>query len=501
MIMNLVKLAEQSLEKMGEITTDVFNGIEFTNYMLIKSANKLANGLIRCGIKPGDKIVVMLMNSPEVLICYQAISRAGAIIIPVIPHMKPNEVANIIKSSKARAIITSKDFMHIIKYIKENTDTLKHVILVDNKEINDTVSLERLVEKCSYSLPDIQIHDDDIAALIYTSGTTGEPKGVILTHNNLCENVKIALNYTKDLKANSSIDLIAVPVCGFFGIGALNSGFSFPTKRIIMSYFELEQACQLVERYKITSFSLTPSILSHIVNNIDIVKKYDLSSLTNCISGGAAMPVKVRENFESQYKCIVYESYGITEASGTIAFPKIGCKRKSGSVGKVVSGLEVKIVDNQGNEMPNNEQGELIVKGPTISPGYYNMPEETIKVFKEGWLHTGDIARIDDEGFVYIVDRKKNLIITNGLNVVPRDVEEVIYQHPLVDETMVIGSPDEEMGEKVKAIVVTKNRELNENDIISHCRKYLAEYKCPKYVQFVDYLPRNANGKILRKKY
>ena len=497
--MNLVELAEQSLGKMGELTTDVFKGIEYTNYQLIRSANKLANGLIGHGINPGDKIIVMLLNIPEVLISYQAILRAGAIIIPVISHMKPNEVVNIIKSSKAKAIITSKDFIHIIKQISGNTGPLKHIIIVESREIPDTISFEKIVEGCTDNLPAIKLNDDDIAALIYTSGTSGEPKGVMLTHNNLCSNGKVSLFATKDLSTNSSVDLITQPLCGFFGMGALISSFLYPTKRIVMPYFELEQACQLIERYKVTSISVTPAILSHIINNNDIVNKYDTSSLYMCICGGAPLPLKVREIFEKQFNCKIYEGYGLTESSGAVAFQRIGRKRKLGSVGKVVPGVEVKIVDKNGNEVANNEIGELIAKGPVISPGYYNMPEESAKVIKEGWLHTGDIAKIDDEGFVYIVDREKDLIITNGLNVVPRDVEEVLYKHPLITEAAVIGLPDEEMGEKVKAIVVTKNGAIKENDIIGHCREYLAEYKCPKYIQFVDELPRNANGKILRR--
>jgi long-chain acyl-CoA synthetase len=497
--MNLVRLAEQSLEKMGEITTDVFNGIEYTNYHLIRFANKLANGLITHGINPGDKIIVMLFNTPEVLISYQAISRAGAVIIPVISHMKPNEVANIIKSSKAKAIITSKDFIHIIRQIKGNAESLKYIFLVGNKETPDTISYEKLVERCSDNLPEVRIHDDDIAALIYTSGTSGEPKGVILTHKNLCSNGKISLLATKDLSTNSSIDLITQPLCGFFGMGALISSFLYQTKRVVMPYFELEQACQLIEDYKVTSISVTPAILSHIIKNLETIKKYNTSSLYMCICGGAPLPLKVREIFEKQFNCKIYEGYGLTESSGAVAFQMIGKKRKLGSVGKVVPGIEVKIVDKNGNEVANEETGELIVKGPVVSPGYYNMSEATAKAFKDGWLHTGDVAKIDDDGFVYIVDREKDLIITNGLNVVPRDVEEVIYKHPLIAETVVVGLPDEEMGEKVKAIVVTKSTEINENDIINHCRKYLAEYKCPKCVKFVDELPRNANGKILRR--
>ena len=498
--MNLVELATQSLEKFGEVCTDVFNDQEYTNLQMIKSANELANGLIKSGIKPGDKVIVMLMNTPEVLISYQGILRAGAIIIPVIYNLNPNEICNIINNSKAAAVITSKSLLYIINGIRDKIKTLDKIIILEDKEVPGTITYRKLISGCSDNIPDVDIDDESIAALIYTSGTSGSPKGVILTHKNLCCAAKASM-VTKDHTIDNCVELVCVPLCGFFGIGGLNNGFLYPSKRISMSFFDLEMACKLIEKYKVTTLTVTPAIISHIVEHFDVVNKYDISSLGICLSGGAPLPVELQSTFESRFGCNIYEGYGLTESSGLIAFETIGKERKSGSVGQIVPGIEVKIVDNDNNEVPDNESGQLIVRGPTISPGYYKMPEYSENIFRNGWLYTGDIVKLDEDGFLYIVDRQKDLIITNGFNVVPRDVEEILYKNPHIREVAVVGVPDEHSGERIKAyIVLDNNADINDTDVKNHCRKYLAEYKCPKSIEFIDFLPRNPSGKILRNK-
>ncbi len=495
--MNLVDLAEQNYEKYGEITTLIFNDQEYTNVQLFKSANKLANGLIKLGVKPKDKVLVMLMNSPEVIISYQGILRAGAIIIPVVFLLGEKEIAHILKNSEAVAIITSAAFLEKLKIAREEVETLKHVIIVEDEDIPGTIRFSQVLAESSDERPAIEIKEDDMAVLLYTSGTTGVPKGVMLTHKNLYRN---AVDAAKTSEPDpDDISLHVLPLSHSYGLTVMNAGWLYPNKSVLMPWFDLEEACKLIEKYKITGFAGVPAMFAMMLNSPE-TDKYDLSSLKECGSGSAPLPVEVLRGFEEKFNCAIYEGYGLSEAAPVVTTTYRGRERKPGSIGQAIPGVEVKIVDENDREVPVGELGELIVKGPNVSPGYYKLPEETAKTFKNGWLYTGDMARQDEDGYLYIVERKKDLIIRGGFNIVPRDVEEVLYLHPAVIDAAVIGVPDAVMGEEIKAYVVLKEGEkVTEEEIIKHCQEHLAKYKTPKFIEFVEGLPRNPIGKIMRK--
>ncbi len=497
--MNLVELADENFNKFGEYTHIIFNDKEYTNLQIIKSANRLANGLIDLGVKPEDRVVVMLMNSPEVIISYQGILRAGAIIIPVVFLLGEKEINHILKNSEAVALITTKDFMEKVNIAREGVNTLKHIIIVEDEDIPGTIKYNDIQKKSSDELPDIEIKENDMAVLLYTSGTTGVPKGVMLTHKNLYSNAVDTSSI--NTPEPDDVGLLVLPLSHSFGLTVMNIGFMYSNKSVLMSWFDLEGICQLIEKYKVTGFAGVPAMYAVLLNSPQVTDKYDLSSLNRCASGSAPLPLEVLKGFEEKFNCEMYEGYGLSEAAPIVTAHYIGRVRKPGSIGQPIPGVEVKIVDESDKEVPVGEMGELIVRGPNVSPGYYKLPEETAKSFKDGWLYTGDMAKMDEDGYLYIVERKKDLIIRGGFNIVPRDLEEVLHQHPAVLEAAAIGVPDPIMGEEIKAyIVIREGEKVTEDDIIKHCQEHLAKYKTPKFVEFMDALPRNPIGKIMRKR-
>jgi long-chain acyl-CoA synthetase len=493
-------LADQNYEKYGEYTSIVYNEQEYRNLEILKAANRFSNGLRQLGIQPGDRILVMLLNSPEIIISYQAILRAGGIIIPVIFLLGPPEVAHILKNSEAKVIITTKAFIDNIKQAAEGVSTLEQIIIVEDEDVPGTITYASVAAGQPDTLPEQEIKTDDTAVILYTSGTTGVPKGVELTHNNLYFNADSSAR-THHPKPED-IGLFFLPLSHTFGVTMMNVTMMYPMKAILMPWFDLEGACQLIEKHRVYGFSAVPAIFTALLNTPQIVDKYDLSSLRVCACGSAPLPLEILKGFEKKFGCIIQEGYGLSEASPVVAVnPETGV-RKTGSVGQALPDVIVKILDDKGVEMPCGEIGEITVKGPNVSPGYYHLPAETAETFRDGWLHTGDLGFMDEEDYIFIVDRKKDLIIRGGFNIVPRDVEEILYTHPAVSEAVVIGVPDQRMGEEIKAYIIPREEakgNITAEEIITFCQEYLAKYKTPKYVEFVDTLPRNPIGKILRK--
>jgi long-chain acyl-CoA synthetase len=495
--MNLVELAEQNVQRFGEQTAIVYNDEEFTNARLLGNADRLANGLIRLGVKPGDRVLVMLMNSPDVMVGYQGILRAGAVIIPVVFLLGEKEVGHILKNSEAVAIITSAAFLQKVRIAGQGVESLKHVIIVENEEVPGAVSYRELLASSKDERPDVEIQENDLAVILYTSGTTGTPKGVMLTHKNLYTNAVSAAK--TETPRPDDVSLHVLPLSHSYGLTVMNAGWMFPNKAVLMPWFDLEGACRLIEKYRVTGFAGVPAMFAMMINS-DIPDRYDLSSLRRCGSGSAPLPVEVMRTFEEKFHCIILEGYGLSEASPVVTTHYPDRARKPGSIGQPIPDVEVRIVDESESDVPLGEMGELIVRGPNVSPGYYRLPGETAKTFRHGWLYTGDMARMDEDGYLFLVERKKDLVIVGGFNVVPRDVEEVLHFHPAIIDAAVIGVPDPIMGEAVKAyVVLAEGEKATAEDIIRHCQEHLAKYKTPKYVEILTALPRNPIGKIMRK--
>lgn len=495
--MNLVELANQHYKTFGEQVSVVFEDREYTNLQMLRFADRLANGLIGLGLKPGDKVMVMLLNCPEVLISYQAILRAGGVIVPVIVLLGEREVTHILKNSESVVLITSKDLLNKMAKDGPPIETLKHILVIEEEEIPGTVNFWKLIRENAENPVDMDIEEYDLAVILYTSGITGEPKGVMLSHKNLYSNAVSCASFADILPGD--VGLHVLPLSHSYGLTVMNAGYMFSNRSVLLRWFDPEQTFRLIEKYKVTGFAGVPSMFALMLTS-PASDHYDLSSLRSCSSGSAPLPLEVLRGFQAKFACPVLEGYGLSEAAPVVSAHRPDLPQKPGSIGIPIPGVEVRIVDEKDHDVPVGEMGELILKGPNISPGYYKMPEENSQSFRDGWLYTGDIARMDEDGYLYIVERKKDLIIRGGFNIYPWDVEEILLEHPAILDVAVIGLPDVILGEEVKAFLVLRpGQHVTTEEIIAHCQDRLGRYKCPKYVEFLDRLPRSPIGKILRK--
>ena len=495
--MNLITLADETINTFGEYPFLIFDDRLYTNKQIIREANRLAAALAKLGLKKGDNIVVMLPNCPEVIISYQGILRALGVIVPLIPLMNEKELLHILANCEAAAIITIRDIF--LKNEKPLLDhpTVKHIITLGDETLPGTLSFNQLIHDAPESYASPAIDENDLAVILYTAGTTSSPKGVMLTHKNLYSN---AVNAARAHDTRSSdTTLVALPLSHSFGLTSMNKAYQYGNLHVLMRKFQPEEVFRLIEKYKVTDFPGAPAMFIAMLNNPD-AGKYDLSSLTSCLSGSAPFPVASLLAFQKKFDCTVYEAYGLSEASPAVSTNYHNRTTKPGSIGQPIPEVEVRIVDDEDHDVPRGEVGELLVKGPNVSVGYYRLPEETARTFRGGWLHTGDMARMDEDGYLYIVERKKDLIIRGGFNIYPRDLEEILYRHPAVEDAVAIGIPDPVMGEEIKVYIVLKeDAKASAEDIRQYCREQLAKNKWPKEIEFIRALPRNPMGKILRK--
>ena len=487
---------------------------EYTNVDVAREATQLAAGLQALGIQKGDRVIVMMINSPEVIIAYQAIARAGAIIIPVLPLLKGPEVRYIAENSAAKAIFTGSILLPLLQSALVGIDSLQHIIVTGiegmgadqsavgtmNRPLhayNDIVArgtsyADRFLE----DLEGISLSPDDTAVTIYTSGTTGRPKGVMLSHRNLTSNALSGIGKDRTERREQN-QLTVLPLAHSYGLLVSNVSYLSGATIVMHPRFDTGTVLSAIERYRINGFAGVPAMYVALLYTPD-ADKYDTSSLENCVCGSAPLPVAVLEAFEQKFGCRILEGYGLTEASTVLTGHSVDMVRKPGSVGTPVEGVEIRIVDENDSPVPTGEVGEVIARGANIMQGYYNMPEETRAALRNGWLYTGDMGRLDEDGYLYIVERKKDLIIRGGFNIYPRDVEEVLNRHPAVIESAVIGVPSARMGEEVKAFVVT-NTDVDAETLKAFCQEALANYKTPSEIEFVNALPRNLVGKIDKK--
>lgn len=491
----------------------------YTNVEVAREAAQLAVGLRSLGIEPGDRVMVMMLNCPQVIIAYQAIARAGAVIIPIMPLLKAPEVRYIAQNSGAKAIISSPILLPLLRPTLADVPTMQHIIAtgLDNMPEQDsgaTFTVHRyqdvvargadFAERYLEDLPGMTPALDNTAVTIYTSGTTGNPKGVMLTHRNLIANAMGGAGEAEEAAPRSEeVQLAVLPLAHSFGLLVSNVAYLSGATIVMHPRFDTGAVLAAIERYRVTGFAGVPAMFVALLYSPD-AEKYDTSSLEYCVSGSAPLPVAILQGFEQKFGCRILEGYGLTEASAALTGHGREMEVRPGSVGQPLPGVEIQIVDEHDQPLPVGEVGEVIARGPNVMQGYYNMPEETRNAMRNGWLHTGDMGRFDEDGYLYIVERKKDLIIRGGFNIYPRDVEEVLNRHPAVIESAVVGIPSQRMGEEVKAFVVAREP-VEDEELKAFCRDALANYKTPSEIEFVDALPRNAVGKIdkkeLRKRY
>jgi long-chain acyl-CoA synthetase len=458
--------------------------------------DRIASGLEKIGVAPGDHVAVLHPNSAQSLLAYFSIIKAGGIVIPINPVYTPREIQFILNNSESKAVIFHESFLPGIEEMKGRIPLVKSFVMRRKDETVET-AVEKRVGSSLKRMKEKDFKPDDEAIIFYTSGTTGKPKGVILTHQNFCfGGPNISQNYGL---REDDVTIAVLPLVHVFCVaspffGSLSSGGSV----VVLERFKTELVFEAIAKYGVTWFPGVPTMFTYLLNGL-AENRHDLSSLKMGLSGGASLPVEVLKEWEDRFRADVIEVYGLTESTGLVTANPVYGVRKVGSVGITVSGVSVKIVGKSGQELDQGKVGELIFKGPNATKGYFNLPEETREKIREGWVYTGDHAWRDEEGYFYIVGREKELIISGGYNIYPREIEEVLHGCPGVNEVAVIGVSDPIKGEVPKAFVTLKKGvEAREGALLDYCKKNLAPYKIPK-LQFLDELPKSPTGKILKK--
>ncbi len=495
--MSLAHLAEESLDKYGEYVALAFEGHRYTNLDQQREACRLAHALRRLGVGVGDRVVVMLPNCPEVTQSYAAILKCGGVIVPVIFLLGDREVGHILADSEAKVVITAADMLWKVEAQLGVLPTLQHVLLVDGDGDGRTRSLaaERAGEPDAF--PAVDRRPDDLAVILYTSGTTGVPKGVALSHDNLESNARAAASLNELGREDWAVAVL--PLSHSYGLTVMNAGHILGSRAALLRWFNPEAVLQTIQEFRAVSMSAVPTMLIYLLNYPQ-ADRFDTRSMRVWGSGAAPLPVEIVEPFERKFGGRILEGYGLTEASPVVSAHRLSGPRRIGSVGRAIPGVEISIQDDLDRPLPAGELGEVCVRGRNVMVGYYRNPEETARTVRAGWLHTGDMGRLDDDGFLFIVERKKDLIIRGGFNIYPREVEEVLYAHPKVAEAAVVGMKDPLIGEDVLAFVVLRSGErASAEEIGAFCEGRLARFKCPKQIRFVESLPKSPIGKILRK--
>ncbi len=462
------------------------------SYGDLATASTLVAGLLaERGIEPGDRVAVMLPNIPQFAAIYYGVLRAGGVVVPMNPLLKAREVAYYLADSGARLLFA---WDGVADEADAGADRVAgaEVVVVDPATFGGLLAQQQ---------PAGQVVDraaDDTAVILYTSGTTGQPKGAELTHANLTRNVEVTLT---DLLQLTEDDVVfgGLPLFHSFGqTCALNAAMASGASVLLLPRFDASRAAQLLAEHGATVFAGVPTMYAALLGLPDAPT---LPRLRVCVSGGAALPVEVLHRFEERYGAEVLEGYGLSETSPVASFNKPGAARKPGSIGTPVTSVEMQVVDADGAALPAGEVGEIAIRGHNVMKGYWQKPEATTAVLSEdGWFRTGDLGRTDEDGYFYVVDRKKDLVIRGGFNIYPREVEEVLYEHPDVAEAAVIGIPHAELGEEVAAAVALRpGATTTEADIRDFVKAEVAPYKYPRVVWFVDALPKGPTGKILKR--
>lgn len=498
--MNLpVRLAEIARIFPGQEAI-VFNNQRITYAQLDTRVSQLASGLQQLGVKPGDRVLIALRNSPEMVIAYYAIIRMKSVVVPVNPQYTINELGVIIKDCLPAAVITCPELQGTFAMINESVKIPRGIIVNScSAERNTIYTLEQVCSKGVDAFPETRYRREDVAEILYTAGTPDKPKGAMLTNYNLYSN---ALTFSQLCRMGPA-DRALLTAQAYHAGGqtcVMNNAIVAGATLVIQEGWKgAEELLKIIDKEKITFFFGTPTMYKYILNFPDL-DKYNTSSLRIALTGAASAPADLYDTFYAKMKLHLTEGYGLSETSPVVSINFISESGKKGSIGKPIPGVEVKIFDYEDREVPPGQVGEIVVRGPNVMKGYLNHDEETRWVLRNGWFHTGDLAYMDEEGYLYIVDRKKDLIIRGGVNINPKEVEEVLYEHPGVFEVAVVGVPDALMGEEILAFIMPRGgRQLEEDELKEFCRGKMAKYKIPRYYRFVDNLPKTSSGKLMRK--
>ncbi len=495
--MNISNLLIESTARRPEHPAIRFLERTITYAELNRQVDRLSHGLVRAGLRPKDICVLMMPNSIDWAIVYYALAKVGAVVLPVNFLYRVGELDHIFKDSGARAFIGHKDYLEHPRQVMESLPKMDLRIAQGLPDSQGFIHLEELSvdEGTFHPYP---TRDDDTWAIIYTSGTTGHPKGAMLTHHNLANNAMTVA----DMRSTDPNDVVfgVLPLFHIYGqTSTFNSSIYLGLTIRLWPQFNAEELFSAIEEEESSILIAVPTIFSRLVELADL-RPPRRSGLRFCVSGGASLPVEVLRRFENRFQTKIYEGYGLTECSPVCVENPFGRQTRPGSIGLPIPGFEARIVNEQDEDVPIGAVGELIIHGPGVMKGYFNQPEATAETLRGGWLHTGDLARMDEDRYIYIVDRKKDMIIRGGYNVYPREIEEILYTHPDVVEATVVGVPHPDLGEEVTAVVVLREgTRRTPEELRQFVKERVAPYKYPRRVQIVKELPKSHTGKILKK--
>jgi long-chain acyl-CoA synthetase len=486
-----------------EKTAVILDQFRLTYAQLEAATNQVAGRLRAAGLRPGDRVGVMLPNVPQFPIAYYGVLKAGGVVVPMNVLLKAPEVEFYLRDSEASFLVTWDDFA--AEALKGTAGLAGLETYVALRPGADTLpDGARSFSELTQGSPDFEMEatePQDTAVILYTSGTTGRPKGAELTHFNLFMCCQVGATRLVEFR-DDDVALAVLPLFHSFGqSNVMNTGFYASGTITLVPRFDAAKVLEVIQRDRVTIFAGVPTMYFALLNHPQS-EQFDTSSLRLCISGGAAMPGEVMTAFERKFGVTVLEGYGLSETSPTASFNRSKEERRFLSIGKPVWGVEMKVFDEQDQELPAGQDnvGEIVIRGHNVMKGYFKNPAATAETMRSGWFHSGDMGYADSEGYFFIVDRKKELIIRGGFNVYPREIEEVLYAHPAVAAAAVIGVADERLGEEVKAVVQLKQgQSATAEELIAYCRERVAAYKYPRSVEFLEQLPMGPTGKILKR--
>ncbi len=503
-MLNLALLLEQSARRNPGKLAVIMDDHKLHYAELNGAANKIANALTQLGVRPGDKVAMMLPNTPHFPICYYAILKAGATVVPLNVLFKHSEVQYHLDDSDAVALIVWEGFAAEAAQGFQQAESCHNLIVVHAPGSTNPLpagahSFGQLLADAAPVFDTIQTSPGDTAVILYTSGTTGRPKGAELSHFNMFFNAMIGVEKLLGIDENDML-MAVLPLFHSFGqTCVMNVTMYLGATMTLLPRFEPLKAAEIIKRDQVTFFAGVPTMYFYLLNHPE-AGNFDFSSLRRCVSGGSSMPVEVMHTFNQKHNVIIMEGYGLSETSPVASFNHLDRPVKPGSIGTPIWGVEMRVVDLEDQPVAQGELGEIVIRGHNVMKGYYKRPEATADSIRNGWFHTGDIAKIDADGFFFILDRVKDMIIRGGFNVYPREIEEILYGHPAIAEVAVIGVPDPALGEEIQAVVALKpGQAAAEQELIAYCKERLANYKYPRSVLFRESLPKTATGKILKR--
>jgi long-chain acyl-CoA synthetase len=498
--LNVADLVSVTAKRTPDATALIFQDQPISYGALDREIDRAAAGFAALGIRPGDRVALLVHNVPHFVYAYYGLLRAGGVMIPLNTMYTSEEVSYIVADADARAVVVAEPFVGIVDGLRDTLPMLEHIIVAGTRAPVGAMTWEQMTGRGAAAPPAQETSPDDLAVIAYTSGTTGKPKGAMLSHNNLLANLDQMAQAPLLAEAATDVALLALPL---FHIYALNVILGLTMRvgaaAVLLERFDAVASLEAVERHRVTIlFGAPPMFIAWL--NTPGVERADLSSVRLAVSGAAPLPGMVLEDFKRKLGITIWEGYGLTETAPGVTSNAMGDQAKPGSIGKPLPGVDVRIIDHDGSDVEEGDPGEIIVRGPNVFRGYWRQDDASAEQILDGWFHTGDVGYQDEDGYIFLVDRVKDLIIVSGFNVYPREVEDALYRHPKVAEAAVIGIPHPYTGEAVKAIVALKPGETaTEEEIVEHCRRSLARFKCPQVVEFVKELPVLPTGKVLKR--